>query len=318
MLSISNLSHTYDNGTRALDGVSLEVPRGMFGLLGPNGAGKSTLMRCLATLQIPSAGAIAFDGLDVLAQPERLRALLGYLPQDFGVYPRVSAHDMLDHLAVLKGVAARGERRETVDALLQQVNLWDVRSKPIAGFSGGMRQRFGIAQALIGDPKLIIVDEPTAGLDPEERNRFNNLLSEIGESRVVILSTHIVDDVTDLCSRMAILVGGRIVAHDTPAALIAALAGKVWSRAIDKAELPAYRKQFELIATRLRSGRTQIHVLADAAPDPFFAPVESSLEDVYFATLHRQRQADLSTPALTSFAATQAGAQSARGRPSAD
>jgi ABC-2 type transport system ATP-binding protein len=291
MLAIAGLSHSYDNRTRALDDVTLEIPRGMFGLLGPNGAGKSTLMRCVATLQIPTAGSIAFDGIDVLAEPERLRAVLGYLPQDFGVYPRVSAYDMLDHLAVLKGVAARGERRETVDALLQQANLWEVRKKPLAGFSGGMRQRFGIAQALIGRPKLIIVDEPTAGLDPEERNRFNNLLAEVGEQMVVILSTHIVDDVTDLCSRVGLMVGGRVVANDTPAALIEALAGKVWGRTIDKAELPAYRKQFDLIATRLRSGRTQIHVLADAAPDPAFEPVTSSLEDVYFATIHRQRQA---------------------------
>lgn len=291
MLSITNLSHSYDHRTRALDNVSLEIPSGMFGLLGPNGAGKSTLMRCIATLQIPTTGAITFDGINVLAEPERLRAQLGYLPQDFGVYPRVSAYDMLDHLAVLKGVAGRGERRETVEALLQQVNLWDVRKKPIAGFSGGMRQRFGIAQALIGRPKIIIVDEPTAGLDPEERNRFNNLLSEIGENMVVILSTHIVDDVTDLCSRVGLMVGGRIVADDTPAALIASLAGKVWARTIDKTELSTYREKFALIATRLRSGRTQIHVLADAAPDPAFEPVTSNLEDVYFATLHRQRQA---------------------------
>ena len=291
MLAIAGLSHSYDHRTRALDEVTLEIPRGMFGLLGPNGAGKSTLMRCVATLQIPTAGSIAFDGIDVLAEPERLRAVLGYLPQDFGVYPRVSAYDMLEHLAVLKGVSGRGERRETVEALLQQANLWEVRKKALAGFSGGMRQRFGIAQALIGRPKLIIVDEPTAGLDPEERNRFSNLLAEVGENMVVILSTHIVEDVTDLCSRVALLIGGRIVANDTPAALIAALAGKVWSRTIDKAELPAYRTKHELIATRLRSGRTQIHVLADAAPDPSFEPVTSNLEDVYFATLHRQRAA---------------------------
>jgi ABC-type multidrug transport system ATPase subunit len=291
MLAIAGLSHSYDNRTRALDEVTLEIPRGMFGLLGPNGAGKSTLMRCVATLQIPTAGSIAFDGIDVLSEPARLRAVLGYLPQDFGVYPRVSAYDMLDHLAVLKGVTGRGERRETVEALLQQANLWEVRKKALAGFSGGMRQRFGIAQALIGRPKLIIVDEPTAGLDPEERNRFSNLLAEVGENMVVILSTHIVEDVTDLCSRVALLIGGRIVASDTPAALISALAGKVWSRTIDKAELPAYRAKHELIATRLRSGRTQIHVLCDAAPDPSFEPVTSNLEDVYFATLHRQRTA---------------------------
>ena len=291
MLSIAGLSHSYDGRTRALDDVTLEIPRGMFGLLGPNGAGKSTLMRCVATLQIPTAGTILFDGVDVLAHPERLRAQLGYLPQDFGVYPRVSAYEMLDHLAVLKGLASRDERRETVEALLQQANLWDVRKKAIAGFSGGMRQRFGIAQALIGRPRLIIVDEPTAGLDPEERNRFNNLLSEVGENVVVILSTHIVDDVTDLCSRVALMVDGRIVANDTPAALIDAFHGKVWARTIDKAELPAFRARFDLIATRLRAGRTQIHVLADAAPEPGFEPVASNLEDVYFATLHQQRRA---------------------------
>jgi ABC-type multidrug transport system ATPase subunit len=291
MLSITRLTHTYPTGTRALDDVSLEIPRGMFGLLGPNGAGKSTLMRCLATLQVPTAGEIRFDGLDVLAEPAKLRAQLGYLPQDFGVYPRVSAQDMLDHLAVLKGIAARGERKATVEALLQQVNLWEVRKKPIAGFSGGMRQRFGIAQALIGNPRLIIVDEPTAGLDPEERNRFNNLLAEIGENVVVILSTHIVDDVTDLCSRMAILVGGRIVATGAPQTLIAALQGKVWQRTIAKEQLPAYRERMAVIATRLRGGRPVIHVPADHAPEPGFEPVEASLEDVYFATLHGQRAA---------------------------
>jgi ABC-type multidrug transport system ATPase subunit len=290
MLSIQQLTHVYPNGTRALDDVTLEIPRGMFGLLGPNGAGKSSLMRCLATLQIPSSGAMRFGDIDILAQPAALRATLGYLPQDFGVYPRVSALAMLDHLAVLKGVAARGERRDTVDALLQQVNLWDVRKKAIAGFSGGMRQRFGIAQALIGNPQLIIVDEPTAGLDPEERNRFNNLLAEIGESRVVILSTHIVDDVTDLCSRMAILAAGRIVANDTPAALIGALEGRIFSLGVDKAELPTLHKQFQIISTRLSAGRTQIHVLSDARPDPRFHPEPAGLEDVYFATLHRERE----------------------------
>ena len=217
MLSIANLTHVYPNGVRALDDVSLEIPAGMFGLLGPNGAGKSSLMRCLATLQVPTAGQIRFganenEWIDVVREPAQLRRTLGYLPQDFGVYPRVSAIDMLDHLAVLKGLTnARRTQRDTIEGLLRQVNLWDVRKKAIAGFSGGMRQRFGIAQALIGNPRLIIVDEPTAGLDPEERNRFNNLLSEIGENVVVLLSTHIVDDVTDLCPRMAILVGGRIV-----------------------------------------------------------------------------------------------------------
>jgi len=296
MLSIQQLTHVYPNGTRALDGVTLEIPRGMFGLLGPNGAGKSSLMRCLATLQIPSSGSMRFGDIDIRTQPAALRETLGYLPQDFGVYPRVSALAMLDHLAVLKGVARRGERRETVDALLQQVNLWDVRRRAIAGFSGGMRQRFGIAQALIGNPQLIIVDEPTAGLDPEERNRFNNLLAEVGESRVVILSTHIVDDVTDLCSRMAILVAGRIVAHDTPAALIAALDGRIFGLEVEKSELPALRKQFEIISTRLSGGRTQIHVLSDVRPDPRFEPVAAGLEDVYFATLSRERAATAASP----------------------
>jgi ABC-type multidrug transport system ATPase subunit len=213
MLSIRDLAYLYPNGTRALGGVTLELPAGMFGLLGPNGAGKSTLMRCIATLQTPQSGSIRFDGIDVLADPPALRRVLGYLPQDFGVYPRVSAWDMLDHLAVLKGYAARGERKDAVERLLRQVNLWDVRRKAVAGFSGGMRQRFGIAQALLGDPRLIIVDEPTAGLDPEERNRFLNLLAEIGQSVVVILSTHIVEDVAELCPRMAILAGGKTVVH---------------------------------------------------------------------------------------------------------
>jgi ABC-type multidrug transport system ATPase subunit len=250
----------------------------------------------VATLQVPTAGSIVFDGIDVLAEPARLRAVLGYLPQDFGVYPRVSAHEMLDHLAVLKGVIARGERRDIVDTLLRQVNLWEVRKRPISGFSGGMRQRFGIAQALIGQPRLIIVDDPTAGLDPEERNRFNNLLAEIGENMVVILSTHIVDDVTDLCSRVALMVDGRIVADDTPAALIDALHGKVWARTVDKAELAACHAQYGVISTRLRAGRTQVRVMASAAPEPAFEPVPSSLEDVYFATLRRHRQAAAAAP----------------------
>ena len=290
MLSISHLSHVYPNGVRALDDVSLDIPAGMFGLLGPNGAGKSSLMRCLATLQVPGEGSIRFGEIDVLKDPAALRATLGYLPQDFGVYPRVSAEEMLTHLAVLKGVAGRGERRDTVDALLRQVNLWDVRKKALAGFSGGMRQRFGIAQALIGNPRLIIVDEPTAGLDPEERNGFNNLLAEIGEQVVVILSTHIVDDVTDLCPRMAILVGGRIVETGTPHQLIGGLAGRVWQAEIDKRELDAARERHAVIATRLRGGRTAIRVLADQAPGIGFAPVEAGLEDVYFSTLHQQRR----------------------------
>jgi ABC-type multidrug transport system ATPase subunit len=294
MLKISNLTHTYPNGTRALEDVNLDIPAGMFGLLGPNGAGKSSLMRCLATLQVPSSGNIRFGDLDVLTEPEALRATLGYLPQDFGVYPRVSAEDLLDHLAVLKGISSRGERRETVESLLNQVNLWPVRKKAVAGYSGGMRQRFGIAQALIGNPRLIIVDEPTAGLDPEERNRFNNLLSEIGEQVVVILSTHIVDDVTDLCPRAAILVEGRIVESGTPGALITALQGRVWQTCIDKSDLAGARERHAVIATRLRAGKTVIRVLSEepgVPPSPSFEPVETGLEDVYFATLHRLRTA---------------------------
>jgi ABC-2 type transport system ATP-binding protein len=288
MLSIQHLTHTYANGTKALDDVSLEIPPGMFGLLGPNGAGKSSLMRCLATLQIPTSGSIRFGDLDVLAQPEALRATLGYLPQDFGVYPRVSAWD---HLAVLKGIAGRGERRETVESLLQQVNLWDVRRKAIAGFSGGMRQRFGIAQALIGNPRLLIVDEPTAGLDPEERNRFNTLLSEIGQNVVIILSTHLVDDVADLCPRMAILAGGRIVEQGVPGELIEDLQGRVWQHQVERADLERARATWPVISTRLQAGFTVIRVLADQRPTAAFDPVNVGLEDVYFATLHRARRA---------------------------
>jgi ABC-type multidrug transport system ATPase subunit len=295
VLSIRNLSHVYANGTRALDNVSLDIGRGMYGLLGPNGAGKSTLMRCIATLQTPSAGSIQFtpngSALDIVREPERLRRVLGYLPQDFGVYPRVSALEMLDHLAVLKGIGNPRERRATVEALLNQVNLWDVRKKPIAGFSGGMRQRFGIAQSLIGNPQLIIVDEPTAGLDPEERNRFSNLLAEIGQNVVVILSTHIVDDVADLCSQMAIIAGGRIVRTGAPHDLIESMRGRVWRRAIAKEDLAAHRERFDVISTRLREGRTVVHVVADQAPEAGFEPVEGGLEDVYFATLSSQRRA---------------------------
>lgn len=290
MLSLTGVSHIYPNGTRALDDATLEIPTGMFGLLGPNGAGKSTLMRCIATLQTPSQGQIRFGEIDVIRSPEALRATLGYLPQDFGVYPRVSALDLLDHLAVLKGVGSRGERRETVETLLQQVNLWEVRKKAVAGFSGGMRQRFGIAQALIGRPRLIIVDEPTAGLDPEERHRFNNLLSEIGEQVVVILSTHIVEDVADLCPRMAIINAGRIVSTGEPAALVAGLAGQVWRRAVPKEELAALRERVEVISTRLRAGQTVVHVLAPESPGAGFEPVDASLEDLYFATLARERR----------------------------
>jgi len=303
MLSITRLSHTYPNGTRALDDIPLAIPRGMFGLLGPNGAGKSTLMRAIATLQIPGSGDITLEvngrSIDVLRDPQALRALLGYLPQDFGVYPRVSALEMLDHLAVLKGVGDRRVRRELVEGLLAQVNLWDVRKKALAGFSGGMRQRFGIAQALIGNPQLIIVDEPTAGLDPEERNRFNNLLAEIGQNVIVILSTHIVDDVTDLCSRMAIIAGGRIVREGVPHELIAGLAGRVWRRTVARPELEAFRAGHDVISTRLSEGQTVVHVVADASPGAGFERVDGTLEDVYFSTLteHRRAVASLAAPA---------------------
>ena len=291
MLTIKNLTHVYANGTRALDGVNLEIGKGMFGLLGPNGAGKSTLMRSIATLQTPTSGEIRFGDIDVIAQPERLRRTLGYLPQDFGVYPRVNAYDMLDHMAVLKGIAGKAERKQTVEALLHQVNLWDVRKKAVAGYSGGMRQLFGIAQALIGQPQLIIVDEPTAGLDPEERNRFLNLLAEIGENVVVILSTHIVEDVADLCPRMAILASGRILKEGAPAALMADLNGRIWTKTIDRHELEAVRAAHEVISTRLSGGRTVVHVLAETSPGPGFTPVEGGLEDVYFSTLTASRRA---------------------------
>jgi len=291
MLTINNLVHVYGNGTRALDDVSLTIPTGMFGLLGPNGAGKSTLMRTIATLQTPTSGEIQFGDIDVIRQPELLRRTLGYLPQDFGVYPRVSAYDMLDHMAVLKGIADGKERKQTVEALLNQVNLWSVRKKALAGFSGGMRQRFGIAQALIGNPRLIIVDEPTAGLDPEERNRFLNLLAEIGENVVVILSTHIVEDVSDLCPAMAIICDGRIVKQGAPADLVAQLAGRVWRKTIDKADLEATKARYQVISTRLMGGRTVIHVLCDSDPGDGFAAVEGGLEDVYFSTLSTTRRA---------------------------
>jgi ABC-2 type transport system ATP-binding protein len=291
MLIIENLTHVYSNGVKALDEVSLTIARGMYGLLGPNGAGKSTLMRTIATLQAPTSGHIRFDDIDVLKTPEALRRTLGYLPQDFGVYPRVSAYDMLDHMAVLKGLANPRERKETVESLLNQVNLWNVRKKAIAGFSGGMRQRFGIAQALIGDPRLIIVDEPTAGLDPEERNRFLNLLAEIGENVVVILSTHIVEDVSDLCPAMAIICDGRIVKEGAPAALVSQLDGRIWKKTIDKAELEAAKARHQVISTRLLGGRTVIHILADQDPGDGFAPVTGGLEDVYFSTLTTTRRA---------------------------
>ena len=291
MLSIQKLNYVYPGSVHALRDVDLEVPAGMFGLLGPNGAGKSTLMRCIATLQTPTSGSIQFDGIDIIREPERLRRVLGYLPQDFGVYPRVSAYDMLDHMTVLKGVTGAGERRETVETLLNQVNLWSVRKKAIAGFSGGMRQRFGIAQALIGRPALLIVDEPTAGLDPEERNRFLNLLAEIGEQIVVILSTHIVDDVSDLCPRMAIIADGRIVGAGIPDELTASLSGRVWKKTVGKGELDFYRQSYSVISTRLVAGKTVVHIISDTNPKNDFTSVPAGLEDVYFSTLNNARRA---------------------------
>ena len=291
MLTIENLTHVYGNGTRALDDVSLSIPKGMFGLLGPNGAGKSTLMRSIATLQTPTSGSIRFGDIDVVKDPEQLRRVLGYLPQDFGVYPRVSAYDMLDHMAVLKGIANGKDRKQTVEALLNQVNLWPVRGKALAGFSGGMRQRFGIAQALIGNPELIIVDEPTAGLDPEERNRFLNLLAEVGENVVIILSTHIVEDVTDLCPRMAVLAGGKIQLEGSPVELTHALEGRVWRKTIDKADLAAQQASRNVISSRLFAGRTVIHVLSDTNPGDGFERAPGGLEDVYLATVNASRRA---------------------------
>jgi ABC-type multidrug transport system ATPase subunit len=288
MLTIRNLSKTYANGVQALKGVSLDIPHGMFGLLGPNGAGKSTLMRTIATLQDADSGTIHLNELDVLADKPAARRVLGYLPQEFGVYPKVSAEAMLDHFAVLKGVTQARERKALVEALLRQVNLWDVRKRKLGTFSGGMRQRFGIAQALIGAPQLIIVDEPTAGLDPEERNRFLNLLAEIGENVVVILSTHIVEDVTDLCPRMAIISHGQVLLSGQPAEAMRGLDGRVWRRTIANGAVEEYRARMTVLSTRLAGGKTIIHVLADARPEGGFEAVAPDLEDVYFGQLRRQ------------------------------
>jgi ABC-2 type transport system ATP-binding protein len=287
MLNLHDVSHIYPNGTRALDHVTLSIPRGMYGLLGPNGAGKSTLMRAVATLQTPTEGTIRFGDLDVIAEPEKLRRTLGYLPQDFGVYPRVSAYEMLDHMAVLKGVASPADRKTTVETLLHQVNLWSVRKKMLSGFSGGMRQRFGIAQALIGNPSLIIVDEPTAGLDPEERVRFLNLLSEIGEDSAVILSTHIVEDVEELCNHLAIIDRGEILLAAEPTRAIEQLRGRIWRRAVSRDELPVLEQQLRVISTKLLAGRTIAHVYADAAPGVGFEAVEPDMKDVYFSVMAR-------------------------------
>jgi ABC-2 type transport system ATP-binding protein len=295
-LSITGLCKTYPNGVRALADVTLEIPTGMFGLLGPNGAGKSTLMRTLATLQDADAGSARLGDIDVLHDKSAVRGLLGYLPQDFGVYPKVSAEDMLDHLARLKGLSGRETRRDVVSTLLKQVNLWDVRRKALGGYSGGMRQRFGIAQALLGSPKLVIVDEPTAGLDPEERVRFHNLLAEIGENVIVILSTHIVSDVSDLCAHMAIIDRGRVRLTGKPETLTRALANRVWQKAVARTDLDATKAAYPVISTRLMAGRTLVNVVADSAPGPGFVPVEASLEDVYFASIGGRLDADQAQP----------------------
>jgi ABC-2 type transport system ATP-binding protein len=284
-LSIHNLSKTYPNGMQALKGVSLTIPRGMYGLLGPNGAGKSTLMRTLATLQEADSGSAMLGDIDVLTQKDEVRRTLGYLPQEFGVYPKVSAEELLEHFAVLKGITRGAERRETVKALLEQTNLYEVRMKKLGGFSGGMRQRFGIAVALLGNPKLIIVDEPTAGLDPAERVRFLNLLSELGENSVVILSTHIVEDVSELCSRMAIINHGEILLETEPLCAIDELRGRIWRRIIDKHELPAYEREHAVISTKLLAGRTVIHVYSPEQPAGEFDSVQPDLEDVYFTVM---------------------------------
>jgi ABC-2 type transport system ATP-binding protein len=284
-LAIRDVSKTYANGVQALKDVTLTIPAGMYGLLGPNGAGKSTLMRILATLQEPDSGTIRLGDLDVVGQKERVRETLGYLPQEFGVYPRVSAEALLEHFAILKGITGRGVRRDTVEALLRQTNLWEVRKQKLGGYSGGMKQRFGVALALLGNPKLMIVDEPTAGLDPAERVRFLNLLSELGENSVVILSTHIVEDVSELCTRMAIIDRGEILLEAEPLRAVEGLKGRIWRRVIEKSALAGMERAHAVISTKLLAGRTVVHVHDDASPGDGFEAVEPDLEDVYFSTM---------------------------------
>lgn len=286
-LRIENISKTYSNGVKALDGVSMTIPTGMFGLVGPNGSGKTTLMRTIATLQEPDTGSARLGEIDVLADKEAVRSVLGYLPQEFGVYPSLNPETLLSHLATLKGITTPGERKEIVEGMLQRVNLWDDRKKKLGGFSGGMRQRFGIAQALLGDPKLVIVDEPTAGLDPEERNRFLNLLSEIGENIIVILSTHIVDDVAEVCSSMAIIRDGRVLHTSEPSAAVEGIRGRIWKKTIEKPELAAHERNHTVVSKRLKGGKTIIHVLAERSPDASFEAAEPDLEDVYFIELSK-------------------------------
>jgi len=299
-LQIRGISKRYPNGVQALKDVTLTIPPGMYGLLGPNGAGKSTLMRILATLQEPDAGAVHLGDLDVVAQKDAVRRTLGYLPQEFGVYPKVSAEALLAHFALLKGVGARRARNEVVEALLRQVNLWDVRKQKLGGYSGGMRQRFGVAVALLGNPKLMIVDEPTAGLDPAERVRFLNLLAELGEHSVVLLSTHIVEDVSDLCTRMAIIDRGEILLEAEPLGAIEGVRGRIWRRVIEKRALAEMEREHAVISTKLLAGRTLVRVYGDAAPGPGFEPAEPDLEDVYFSTMagHIGRRCEQREPAV--------------------
>ncbi|MCH2200241.1 MAG: ABC transporter ATP-binding protein [Flavobacteriales bacterium] len=284
-LEIKNLSKQYANGVKALNNLSLTIPTGMFGLLGPNGAGKSSLMRSIATLQSPDTGSIQWGEIDVLNQPEEFRKVLGYLPQEFGVYQRATAQDLLDHMAILKGIADKKERKKTVKTLLHRVNLYEVRKKAVAGFSGGMRQRFGIAQALLGNPQVVIVDEPTAGLDPGERNRFYNLLSEIGENVAVILSTHIVQDVQQLCQNMAIINRGELLYEGKPGSALASMEGKIWEKQIEKDQVNEYSKRHSVISSRLAMGKPIIHVHSELDPGEGFRPVEADLEDVFFSTI---------------------------------
>ncbi|WP_026966614.1 ABC transporter ATP-binding protein [Algoriphagus terrigena] len=287
-LIISNLTKTYSNGVRALNAISLTIPQGMFGLLGPNGAGKSTLMRTIATLQDADLGSIMLDGVDVLKDKQAVRERLGYLPQDFGLYPRINAETMLDHIAQMKGIGNKAERKELVEALLNRVNLFKDRKKGLGTFSGGMRQRFGIAQALVGNPSLIIVDEPTAGLDPSERNRFYNLLSEIGENTIVILSTHIVEDVNTLCSNMAIICMGEVLMQGKPKDGLAMVNGKIYQKSIEKTELDEYRKEYHVISTKLISGKLSLRVESDTDLGNGFVPVPADLEDVYFSFISKK------------------------------
>lgn len=301
MLKISGLEKTYDNGFKALNGLNLEIPKGMFGLLGPNGAGKSSLMRTIATLQNADKGTINFDGIDVFSDPMAIRRRLGYLPQNFGVYSGVSAYDLLDHLAILKGILNARTRKEVVQGLLAQTNLFEHKKKAVSGFSGGMKQRFGIAQALLGNPDLLIVDEPTGGLDPEERNRFHNLLVSLGQEKVVILSTHIVDDVSELCSQMAILGAGKILKQGNPKLLTEQLEGKIWQKKVGLSELSILEKELPVISKRLIAGQHIVHVYSQSEPEGF-STVSADLEDVYFSALFNNRNAVTENPQSTSVA----------------